>query len=142
MTIEEFKYNVGEVIMYCQVIEHDIKVIYASMLNGDFDANYNALLKERATLGQAVVMLQELDFSDDDHFFTESEYDFLKKVTGIRNHWCHQGYTNFIYLDNYINSWQYKNEVRRLTDDHDKLNYLFIVVQKIKEKAMKQYGRR
>ena len=142
MTFKDFKYSVGEVVMFCQIIENDIKYIYASMLNGDFKANYEALLKDRVTLGQVVNMLQELDYSDDDHFFTEEEYDYLKKITGIRNHWCHQGYVNFVYIKDFANSKEYERECMFLTNDYDKLKSFYRVVHEIRNKAMMQYGRK
>lgn len=38
--INLFHKNVGELIMFCQCIEHDIKWIYAGMLKGDVDENF------------------------------------------------------------------------------------------------------
>ena len=141
MSFRDFIYYVGEVIMYCQVIENDIKHIYASMLNGDYKANFYNLLKEKATLGQTIKNLQELDFSDNDHFFTEEEYDYLLQITGIRNHWAHSGYIKFIYLDNFPITPEYEAEAARLKADHDKLKEYYKIVNDTRTKAEKEYGR-
>ena len=141
MTFSEFKYNVGEVVMFCQIIENDIKYIYCSMLNGDLKANLYALRKEKMTLGQTILKLKELDYSDDDHFFQEEEYDYLLKITGIRNHWCHDGYTRFVYIKDFINSDEYLDECNRLENDHNRLKLFYKVVHETRIKAMKQYGR-
>ena len=38
--LKEFHFLVGETLMFCQTVELDIKYIYAAMLKGDFDENY------------------------------------------------------------------------------------------------------
>ena len=38
--LNEFHFLVGETLMFCQTVELDIKYIYAAMLKGDFDENY------------------------------------------------------------------------------------------------------
>ena len=40
MDINYFHTKLGETLMYCQIIEHDIKFILAGMLKGDFDENF------------------------------------------------------------------------------------------------------
>ena len=50
--LHDFHSYVGETIMFCQCIEQDIKFIYAGMLEGDFDGNYEDI--EKWTLGRTV----------------------------------------------------------------------------------------
>ena len=141
MSFRDFIYYVGEVIMYCQVIENDIKHIYDSMLNCDYKANFYNLLKEKMTLGQTIINLQELDYSDNDHFFNADDYEYLLKITSIRNHWAHSGYIKFIYLDNFPTSSEYEAESQRLKEDHDKLKEYYKIVNDTRKKAEKEYGR-
>ena len=75
--LNEFHFLVGETLMFCQTVELDIKYIYAAMLKGDFDENYEEV--EALTLGQALKRLKKLDYSDNDHFFTKKTINFLKK---------------------------------------------------------------
>lgn len=39
MTLDDFHFTLGQTIMYCQVIEHDVKRIYAAMHIGDYYEN-------------------------------------------------------------------------------------------------------
>ena len=39
--LDKFHILAGETIMECQRIEHDVKLIYAGMKNGNFDENYH-----------------------------------------------------------------------------------------------------
>ena len=141
MNFDDFKFNVGNIVMFCQIIEHDIKVIYASMLKGDYNKNYQELIDSNMTLGQTITNLQELDFSDSNHFFAKSDYVYLKQVSRKRNYWCHQAYLNFVYIENFEYSKEYKVECLKLQNDCDKLNDVFMQVQKIKKDALKKYGR-
>lgn len=65
--LHDFHSYVGETIMFCQCIEQDIKFIYAGMLEGDFDGNYEDI--EKWTLGRTVKNLQKLDNSDNKPYF-------------------------------------------------------------------------
>lgn len=65
--------------MYCQVIEHDVKRIYAAMHVGDFYENLDKI--EKWSFGQTVQKLKELDFSGKSHYISASDYNFLKQMT-------------------------------------------------------------
>ncbi len=43
MELNKFHFLVGQTIMYCQVIEHDVKRIYAAMRKGDYYENLKKL---------------------------------------------------------------------------------------------------
>ena len=55
----DFHCMVGRTIKYCQCIENDIKLIYAGMLVGDLETNYQSIKKD--SLGTIVSKLQTLD---------------------------------------------------------------------------------
>lgn len=95
--LNDFHHYVGELLMYCQRIEHDIKWIYAGMLNGDLTYNFNIIGKH--TLGQVLNKLEQLDNSDGKPYFSINEYNLLEKIKDIRNHWVHQSYVNFLYIN-------------------------------------------
>ena len=80
--------------MHCQLIEHDLKLIYAGMLKGDFDRNFDEI--ENLSLGQVVTKLERLDNSDNKPFFGVGDYKLFKKITKIRNHCAHEIYREFI----------------------------------------------
>ena len=60
--LDEFHYLVGETILECQRIEHDIKLIYAGMLKGNLEENIK--LVENKPLGPVLRDLEILDYSD------------------------------------------------------------------------------
>ena len=66
MTLDNFHFMVGQTIMYCQVIEHDVKHIYAAMHVGDFYEDLDKIKKW--SLGQTVQKLKELDFNSKSHY--------------------------------------------------------------------------
>ena len=100
--MSDFHYYVGRTIMNCQAIEHDIKLIYAGMKAGDMDDNLAMIAKKKMTLGTVVSNLKALDRSDDKWFFSDGDYELLKKITDIRNHWAHKAYCEFIYSNNNV----------------------------------------
>ena len=139
MKIEEFHYLVGQTIMYCQIIEHDVKLIYAGMLLGDFNENLNKIKKW--TLGRTIRNLEELDFSDENNYLLNDDYNFLKQMTEKRNHWCHQTYLNFIYDNHFWGSKKYLDECRKLKDDNERLLKVYNVLEKLRMKALRDFNR-
>lgn len=93
--LDQYNILVGETLMSCQRIEHDIKIIYAAMLDGDIKNNLS--LVRRETLGTVLVALKALDYSDDAPMFSESDYKLLKDIKNIRNYIAHQCYVDFLY---------------------------------------------
>ena len=121
----DFYRKVGELIKACQCIEHDIKLIYAGMIAGSFDDNWEKL--KNKTLGQAVLELQELDNSDGQPYFSKSDYDLLKEITQKRNYWVHQGFIDYVY-----DRSKFNNQYQRLKIDNDQLVNLMETTEKIR----------
>lgn len=118
VTKELFDETVGVLIKKCQCIEHDIKIMYAGMLRGDFNKNLDTVVNK--PLGPVLKKLEELDYSDGAPYFSRDDYTLLNEIKEIRNYWVHKGYIDFLYgtIDDYqkrINK-QYKklsNDVNR-----------------------------
>jgi len=51
----------------------------------EWNNNDNFTIAENKTLGTVVGMLKELDYSDNKHWFAESDYVILKDITSISN---------------------------------------------------------
>lgn len=136
--LEDFHILVGETIMYCQCIEHDIKFIYSGMLKGNFDDNYNEVSNK--TLGSVLNKLKKLDNCDGKPHLSVKDYDLLYKIRDIRNYWVHQAYTDFVYL-----SGAYDNELgrsyRRLQNNHNRLSKLSSNVERVRLDVLKKFGR-
>lgn len=136
--MDDFHYYVGRTIMHCQTIEHDIKLIYAGMKAGDIDENLDAIAKQKMTLGTVLKHLKSLDRSDNNWFFSNGDYELLKQVTDIRNHWAHKSYCEFIYSrDNN----DFVRQARRLENDHNRLEKLSDTIEDVRLKALRKYGR-
>ena len=135
---DDFHFYVGRTIMHCQTIEHDIKLIYAGMKAGDMDDTLDMIEEKKMTLGMVLKNLKELDHSDDNHFFSDSDFELLKDITNIRNHWAHKAYCEFVYSrDNN----DFIRQARRLENDHNRLERLSETIEKVRFKALRQYGR-
>ena len=106
MNFDAFKTLHSQTIMYCQIIERDIKLIYAYMHTGDLDENFRFISKR--TLGQAVILLKKLDNEDSKPNISASDYNFLMQMTEKRNYWRHSNYTDFMYIQDFIYSDEYR----------------------------------
>ncbi len=93
----EFKIQHSEIMENFQCIEYDLKRIYSAMSYDDFDDEMDML--EKSNMGNTIKRLKELDYSDDDHFLSDSDYDQLDKIRELRNYWCHQCYLDFVYIE-------------------------------------------
>ena len=130
MEIEEFYQSVGEILMYCQCIEHDIKRIYAFLTDGGFEKNMIRIEQEHWTLGTVVHALRDFDESGDEPFFSPQDYDLLGEIVHIRNYYAHQVYLSFCYLDNEDDfDFSYERECKKLNHDRDRLGVLYTAVE-------------
>lgn len=136
--IETFHTYVGRTIMHCQTIEHDIKLIYAGMKAGNMDKTLDIIAEKRMTLGMVLKNLKELDHSDNKPFFSESDYDLLKQITDIRNHWAHKAYCEFLYSDD---ENDFVRQARRLENDHNRLERLSETIEDVRFRVLRKYGR-
>lgn len=138
--LSTFHTYVGETIMYCQCIENDVKWIYAGMHKGDVDANFESLEKSKATLGKVLGMLQTLD-NERDPYLSEGDYELLRKVTEIRNHWAHKAYTQFVYCEGSDWDKEFTRQARRLKNDHNRLAKLSDTIERVRMDVLRKYGR-
>ncbi|MBQ9097972.1 MAG: hypothetical protein IJY50_00900 [Clostridia bacterium] len=137
MTLQEFHSRVGELIMHCQHIEEEVKMIYAALRKGDFDQNFETV--RRKPLGDVLVELQVLDRSDNDPYILKEDYDYLFRMKNVRNHWCHQAYANFLYVQDFLRSPEYQRECRFLENDRERLGRLAHNLEKSRLLAVKIY---
>jgi hypothetical protein len=135
--LQEFHYYVGETIMFCQCIEQDIKFIYAGMLDGDFDKNYEDI--QKWTLGTTVLELENLDNCDNDPYLHKEDYALLKRITKIRNYRVHNAYVDFVYEKS--NEKAFNKVSKRLENDHNRLEKIHKSVEKVRLDMLKDYGR-
>lgn len=136
----DFKYYLGETLEFCQTIEHDVKWMYALMLNGDKKENFNNI--SLWPLGKTVIELEKLDYSDNKPFLSRKDYSTLKKISFERNYLCHNIYRTFLYgIEDWEHSVAYVDACTRLMDFHDKLKILRELVQEVRIKVVEMYKR-
>ena len=137
MTLDDFHFLIGQTIMYCQIIEHDAKRIYAAMRVGDFYENLQII--DKWTLGKTVTELKKLDFSGKESYISASDYNYLKQMTEKRNYWCHQTYQNFMYDKQFLQSDAYRNECRKLERDNDRLSNVCDALESVRIQAIDDF---
>lgn len=129
MNFHDFKFKAGEIVMFCQIIEANIKIIYANVLGGDKQLTWNEIAKD--TLGTMCKKLEAFDKQN--KLLSSDDYYYLHLVAGIRNHWCHQAYINFLYVPgDFSQSVQYKQECAKLEVDHAKLSRIYKALEDIR----------
>ena len=142
LSLDEFHLLLGQTIMYCQIIEGDIKHIYCAMRKGDIFENFFMIEQQKWTLGETLVELQKLDYSDNRPYLSLEDYDYLRKLTRKRNHWCHESYINFVYLgEDFASSKEYQKECRRLVEDNQTLAEVYKKLEQVRQRAMHDFKR-
>lgn len=114
-----FHQLVGETIMHCQRIENDVKLIYAKMLDGNFNENYADV--ENRTLGDVLKKLEVLDNSDNAPYFDKQEYDLLRNIKNFRNWLVHNSYSDFLYEDGNAFYKSLNTCYQKVSNFHEKL---------------------
>lgn len=137
--LNNFHVLIGETMMECQCIEHDIKVIYAAMKSGDFKNNYKFI--SEYTLGKALVELEELDICNVNPYFSVNDYKLLDSIRNIRNHWAHRGYVNFVYREGEEFYSAFNEQLSRLKSDYKMLSALSKQTEAIRFEVMRRFGR-
>ena len=139
MEFDAFKSMYAETMMNYQVIEHDIKFLYAYMLSGNIYEHFEAI--ENKTLGQMIRMLKELDYSDNKPLISLSDYNFLSQICDNRNHWAHNVFLEFIYKENWLYSSEFKKQFDKLQKDHDRVAKAADILEDIRFDYCKSHKR-
>ena len=130
MDFDVFKIKYAETMLYYQRIEHDIKMIYSCMHEGDMDENFEEI--EKMTLGQMIIELKELDNFDNEPLISAEDYAILERICGNRNRWAHETFVNFMYEDDCFNSKEYRIECAKLAKDRDIVKIASDILEKIR----------
>ena len=137
--ITEFHESVGKILMECQCIEHDIKLIYAGMLKGDFDENYEIVAEQ--PLGPVLKKLESLDNSDGNPYLSGQDYELLDDIRDIRNHWAHKAYTMFVYKRGQEYNDAFTRQARRLDNYLNRITKLSGSIERVRLSVLRKYNR-
>lgn len=147
-SLKAFHEHVGEVIMYCQRIEHDMKVIYAALETDSvyaglktsksktdvFRENYKKI--ESKSMGDILKKLKNLDAFNP--YFYDFEYEWLEKLKDIRNHWAHEGYLQFLYCGKDYEE-NFRIQAEKLKTDLETLLSLVVKVEDVRLEALQNF---
>ncbi|MCR4698477.1 MAG: hypothetical protein K5762_03830 [Bacilli bacterium] len=133
----EFKMMIGDALLCCQTIEHDVKWIFACMMQGDLKENY-ALLSTW-TLGSTIKELEKLDHSDNKPFIQQADYRVLKKISNERNYIAHQCFRDFLYTETRYDSREFIQVDKRITLFYNKLKKLSLNMEQLRLAALRRF---
>ena len=111
---DKFKYLLGETILLYQMMENDLKLIYAGMQEGNFFKNVENTRATFKGLGQIILALEELDNTHSTPYFTQDTYSLLNKLARQRNYYCHQCSLDFCYDPYFRESIEFKDSLEKL----------------------------
>ena len=137
--LDTFNMVVGNTIMECQRIEHDVKLIYAGMLKGDF--NQNVKLVNDLALGPVLIELEQLDNSDDKPYLSKEDYKLLKQIKNVRNWLVHKAYMDFMYQRQEEWADALDKSYAKLLDFNKRIKGLSGQVEQIRIDLLKKYKR-
>lgn len=138
---EHYKFLLGETIMMYQLIENDLKMIYAGMLKGDFTTNFEKTNNMFHGLTQIINKLQGLDQSDNKPYFTKGDYKLLKDLAKKRNYFCHQCCLDFAYNTNFQNSKVFHNSYNELQQVNKKITGIQKQTEDFRLDILKKFNR-
>ncbi|MDY4787774.1 MAG: hypothetical protein SO253_00465 [Bacilli bacterium] len=123
MSLEQFYLYIGELIMYFQVIERDLKIIYTSITSNNFYVQYSDI--NNLSLGQMVGLMKEKQY------FSSNEIHQLQKMKHKRNYYVHQSFLSFVDNDHLEDSVEYQEVSNKLMEDHNFFENLCIKVSNL-----------
>ena len=132
--IDEFHKLVGEIMMFCQCIEENIRKIYAKRMPGDYGRNLIDIDEQHLTMGQMVTKLKELDYQLPHPLFEAKDYEMLFAVVKKRNYYAHKVYLSFCYIADSDTLFQqcYQRACGELLKDYNALYPLYEIVEEVR----------
>ena len=132
---------IGEIIMFCQKIEHDVKLLSAAVSPHGYKVGLEILKEDKTTLGQALTMLRDFDNLQKIPYFSDVDYKALWRVNGIRNFYAHQCFQELLYVKGEDNR---KAAMREMADkveqDHKALEVLSDRIEKTRINYFKTHN--
>lgn len=118
MIFDDYKKMHSETIMYYQLVENDLKIIYSLFWK---ESNETYWRIKEFTLGAVIKKLKELDLSLEEPLLTSNDYNFLKQISKNRNYWAHSNYIDFSYIKDSLDSDEYHKNCKKLLKDYKRV---------------------
>ena len=140
-TFDKYKYLLGETIMLYQLMENDLRLMFAGMTSGDFYSNLDKVKATYKGLGQLVQALEQLDNMDSSPYFTRETYALLNRLARQRNYYCHQCCLDFCYNPQFRESIEYKQSLEKLEKTNDIIKSIQAQTNRHRELILSKYNR-
>ena len=140
-TFDKYKYLLGETIMLYQLMENDLRLMFAGMTSGDFYANLDKVKATYKGLGQLVQALEQLDNMDSSPYFTRETYTLLNRLARQRNYYCHQCCLDFCYNPQFRETLEYKQSLDRLEKTNEIIKSIQAQTNRHRELILSRYNR-
>ena len=140
-TFDKYKYLLGETIMLYQLMENDLRLMFAGMTSGDFYANLDKVKATYKGLGQLVQALEQLDNMDSSPYFTRETYAILNRIARQRNYYCHKCCLDFCYNPQFRESIEYKQSLEKLEKTNDIIKSIQAQTNRHRELILSRYNR-
>lgn len=111
---DKYKYLLGETVLLYQMMENDLKLIYAGIQDGNYFKNVESVRSTYKGLGQIIMALEEMDLASESPYFTKDTYILLNKLARQRNYYCHQCALDFCYDPYFRESIEFKDSLEQL----------------------------
>lgn len=143
LMLEKYKCVLGDTILMYQLIENDLKIIYAGIYSGDFDENLRLVrFDDRFKgLGKVIKELQNLDQMRGRKTLSDSDYFVLKELAKNRNYFCHQCGIDFLYCKQENIETEMTKAFEKLNKAHKELFMLHKTLERFRLKVLDKYGR-
>lgn len=136
--MELFKVVHSELLMSMQYLEQDLKIIYATIKDGQFNDNYEILAD--APLGKILIEFRKLDKEKGFAKIKQKDYELLEDIREIRNYWAHQCYLDFHYIEDTQKKYEAFQDVKnRLHYDEQRVFDLQQRMEKLRISVVKKY---
>ena len=127
---EEFKSYVSDILQDTQVIEEDLRWIYAYLHKGKTDKNYEK--SKKIDVAKLVNNVEALDFAHENHQLNLDDYAVLRQIRNLRNYLADKIYSTFIFNQDYLKSLEYKNACEKVVNYYEDIHNLVPTVHKFK----------
>ena len=137
--LNDYNWYVGQSLLNCQRIEHDVKIIYAAMQQGDFKNNLAAAAE--ITLADCISGLKDLQKDIDPPIFDKSDFNLLRDIKSMRNWLAHRCYVDFLYVGEQNLDNRMQDCFDKVKAFCDKTTTFSAVVEKARFYILKKFNR-
>lgn len=124
----------GKILFYCQIIESDLKVIYACLVSKDLDSlKRNVSDMNEVTLGETLTLLKGKGL------LMDNDIHVLHELRRIRNDVVHQSYLTFAFLTGRERLMKMKETYDLLTFDAQRLKDAMDRLENVRLRLVEKY---